>query len=141
VLSKFECVRLLISTNCIYSIFYYFIGMVHLQLEEDTGRVQEAMMIIMIMITMEIELTRGMGIGMMIDMAGVGILMNGMIDMRIEMTTTGVVVMVITSLGQEVIVLMDMQTVLFVMIIVTHLGIYSLFLLKLQLFCCRYYVF
>jgi len=115
--------------------------MVHLQLEEDTGRVQEAMMIIMIMITMEIELTRGMGIGMMIDMAGVGILMNGMIDMRIEMTTTGVVVMVITSLGQEVIVLMDMQTVLFVMIIVTHLGIYSLFLLKLQLFCCRYYVF
>ena len=108
--------------------------MVHLQLEEDTTRVQDAMMIVMMMITMKIELMRGMGIGMMKDMAGGGILMNDMIEMRIEMTTTEVVVMMITSLAQEVGVLMDMQTILLVMMTVTHPGIYSLFLLESQYF-------
>ena len=98
-------------------------------------------MIAMVMIIMEIELARGMGIGMVTDMAGVRILMNSMIEMRIEITTTEVVVMMITSLGQKVGVLMVMQIVLLVMMIITHLGIYSLFLLESQLFCCRYYVF
>lgn len=93
-------------------------------MEDHIDRVQEATVAILMMILMEIWLMLGMGIGMMRD-TGVGILMNGIAEVPIKMTVTVLVVIMVTSLGQEVGVLIDIQTVPLEMMIVNHLGILS----------------